>query len=349
MQTEPTLQTIADMIGLSRSTVSRALRNDPMQSRKTCERVQKLAQEIGYRPSPMVSALMSQLKRTRRTSSTATIGIIDMYPEKEGWKQWRSLPPFIEGCKTRAAAFNYKLESFWLGHPRLSPKRLNTILTSRGIRGIVVIPMFDMNASLDMDISQFACATMGYSVKSPLMHRAARDFTKDISIAIGKLVDLGYKKIGLAIPSHIEHLNEFHWSAGLLTYQQGIPKTRRVPILLSSFFHTREGLAQAFQEFETWYYKHKPDVIISYHDYVPKFLKKLGQIIPGNVGYVDIIHMDTSKKRAGIHLDGHHVGAATVDLVIDQINRNEQGEPEFAKQILVHGTWIDGKTVTPQT
>ena len=83
MDRDPTLQTIADIAGLSRSTVSRALRNDPMQSRKTCEKVQQIAEEIGYRPSPMVSALMTQLKRGRKSQRTATIGLIDLFDEKE--------------------------------------------------------------------------------------------------------------------------------------------------------------------------------------------------------------------------------------------------------------------------
>ena len=349
MQTEPTLQTIADMTGLSRSTVSRAMRNDPMQSRKTCERVQKLAQEIGYRPSPMVSALMSQLKRTRKTTTTGIIGLIDLFPEKNGWKKWRSLPPFIEGCKSRAEAYNYKLEHFWLGQPDLTPKRLYTILRSRGIIGLVVIPMFEMNAHMDMDITHFACATMGYSVKSPQMHRAARDYTKDIKIAIEKLSRLGYKRLGLVVPSQIEHLNEFHWSAGLLTYQQSIPKTRRIPVLMTSFFHENKGLKQAKSEFKEWYLKNKPDVILSYHDYVPKFLKQLGRSIPKDVGYVDLMHIKPDANFAGIHLDGQHVGGATIDLVIDQINRNEQGEPDFAKLTLVHGSWLDGDSVREQS
>lgn len=345
---QPTLQTIADLTGLSRSTVSRALRNDPMQSRDTCKHVQKVAQEIGYRPSPMVSALMSQLKRTRKTQTTGTIGMIDLFPEKNGWKKWKSLPPFVQGCRERAEGFNYKLDYFWLGQPDLTPKRLNTILRTRGIIALIVLPQFEMNARMDMDISRFACATMGYSVKSPQMHRAARDYTKDITIAINKLTDLGYNRIGLAIPSHIEHLNECHWSAGLLTYQQGIPKKNQIPILLSSFFHSDEGLKAAYSEFRIWFEKYKPDVVLSYHEFVPKFLRRMKVSIPKEVGYVDLIHMHPDDEMAGVYLDGKHVGAATVDLVIDQINRNEQGEPDYAKLTLVHGVWQDGNTVEPQ-
>ncbi len=348
METEPTLQTIADLAGISRSTASRALRNDPMQSRKTCEKVQRIAKEIGYRPSPMVSALMSQLKRTRTTQATGTIGLIDLFPEKDGWKEWRSLRPLIDGCHQRAAEFNYKLETFWLGQPGLTSKRLTTILRSRGIIGLVFIPPVGFKDHMDMDLSRFACATMGYSLKSPPMHRAARHFIKDISIAIEKLKEMGYKKLGLAIPSEIEHLNECHWSAGMLTYQQRVPRYRRVPILLTSLFHLKEGEKAAFKEFEQWFDKHQPDVVLSYHKFVPRFLKRMGVSIPDEVGYVDINHMNPDDGVAGVYLDARKIGAATIDLVIDQINRNEQGIPDLAKLTLAHGEWQDGNTISRQ-
>ena len=118
---------------------------------------------------------------------------------------------------------------------------------------------------------------------------------------------------------------------------------------MTSFFHENTGLKQAKSEFKEWYLKNKPDVILSYHDYVPKFLKQLGRSIPKDVGYVDLMHIKPDAKFAGIHLDGQHVGYATFDLVFDQINRNEKGEPDFAKLTLVYGSWLDGDSVREQS
>lgn len=64
----PTLQDIADVLKLSKSTVSRALSGDPRVAESTRARVSSLAQHMGYRPNVTARALA-----TRRTN---TIGLV---------------------------------------------------------------------------------------------------------------------------------------------------------------------------------------------------------------------------------------------------------------------------------
>jgi DNA-binding LacI/PurR family transcriptional regulator len=53
-----TLQDLADSLGVARSTVSRALREDPQISQAMRSKVQRLAAEVGYRPNAAALALM---------------------------------------------------------------------------------------------------------------------------------------------------------------------------------------------------------------------------------------------------------------------------------------------------
>ncbi|MEM9158175.1 MAG: LacI family DNA-binding transcriptional regulator, partial [Verrucomicrobiota bacterium] len=53
----PTLKTVAKLAGVSEATASRALSNHPRHSKKTCERIQKIAQEIGYTRHPFISVM----------------------------------------------------------------------------------------------------------------------------------------------------------------------------------------------------------------------------------------------------------------------------------------------------
>lgn len=64
----PTIKTIADELGISISTVSRALHNNPRIGLKTREEVLKIAKRLNYTPNPL--ALNLQQKKTR------TIGVI---------------------------------------------------------------------------------------------------------------------------------------------------------------------------------------------------------------------------------------------------------------------------------
>ena len=63
----PTLQDMASILNLSKSTVSRALAGDPRVAEVTRHRILTLAQQIGYRPNPVARGLA-----TRRTN---TIGL----------------------------------------------------------------------------------------------------------------------------------------------------------------------------------------------------------------------------------------------------------------------------------
>ena len=54
---QPTLQDLADELGVARSTVSRALRDDPQISQATRGRVQRRAHAIGYHPNAAARAL----------------------------------------------------------------------------------------------------------------------------------------------------------------------------------------------------------------------------------------------------------------------------------------------------
>ena len=54
---------IAQRLGVAPSTVSRALRDDPRISAAVREQVRGIAGELGYRPNPLVSALMAHRRR----------------------------------------------------------------------------------------------------------------------------------------------------------------------------------------------------------------------------------------------------------------------------------------------
>ena len=69
---QPTMQQIADLVGCSRMAVSLALRNSPKISTVTIARIRKVAEEVGYRPNPMVSALMTQLRHGRTVKRPTT-------------------------------------------------------------------------------------------------------------------------------------------------------------------------------------------------------------------------------------------------------------------------------------
>src|SRR5687767_11084669 len=72
----PSLEQIAKRAGVSRSTVSRVMRNDPRISAATARRVREAAKDLDYRPNPLLSTLMERVRVGRNVSYQGTIGVV---------------------------------------------------------------------------------------------------------------------------------------------------------------------------------------------------------------------------------------------------------------------------------
>src|SRR5512140_818827 len=81
----PSLQEIARRAGVSRSTVSRVMRNDPRISPATAARVQAAARELNYRPNPLLSTLMERVRVGSDISYQGTLAIVS---DKEDAARW---------------------------------------------------------------------------------------------------------------------------------------------------------------------------------------------------------------------------------------------------------------------
>jgi LacI family transcriptional regulator len=135
------MEDIARAAGVSRSTVSRALRNDPRLKRETCERVKKIAADLGYRPNPFVATLMADLQRKRQPTASSAFAFVTAYPSREGWRRQNpSFLDYFEGARERAASQGYVLETFWLREPGMTAERFSRMLYTRNIRGLLIPP-----------------------------------------------------------------------------------------------------------------------------------------------------------------------------------------------------------------
>src|SRR5947209_15920972 len=93
-----TLRDIAAKAGVSVMTVSRALRNHPNLASDTRARILQLADRLGYRPNPMVSALMRYRGAGRRAPAELALGFITNFDTRDGWKKSLLHREFFNGA-----------------------------------------------------------------------------------------------------------------------------------------------------------------------------------------------------------------------------------------------------------
>lgn len=81
-----TMQDVARASGYSRAAVSMALRGDRSIPEATRNRIRAVADRLGYRPSPLVAALMSRRRKGRTVSgATTAIAYLTSHPPENPW------------------------------------------------------------------------------------------------------------------------------------------------------------------------------------------------------------------------------------------------------------------------
>ncbi len=340
MESRPTLQHIADAAGVGKSTVSLALRNDPRLLEETRQRIQVIAEKLGYRANPTVAALMAQLRASRTQKFQATLGLINASGERDKLSEFQTFRDWVAGSTLRGNQLGYSLDEFWLWEPDIDAKRLATILNSRGIRGLIITGVLE-NGLLPTAFSpiwtQFACVVVGVRTTRPKLHCASNDQYATSLDSFNEAISLGYRRPGLVIERKVDENLNGRFSAGFFMGQLQLPKSERIPSL--------DFNREAPEAFANWFREHQPDVIITLHAELKDWLSATKVDVPGEVG---LIHLDRTAdlpEWAGMNQNNEHVGVAALDMLVGALHRSEFGIPSFAKSMMIESDWVPGATI----
>jgi DNA-binding LacI/PurR family transcriptional regulator len=340
MAASRSLQDIADRVGLHRTTVSLALRNDPRIAPETRERIQAAARQLGYRPNPLVVALMKARRSGLRTA-TETIAYLTAYPTRDGWREKHSgRADMFTAAQARASELGFALRDFWVAQPGLTPARTRQILQSRGVRGVVVgrLPL-GMHA-LEFDFREFSAISAEPGLHEPRLHMAGFDHFAAGEFAMEGLLALGYRRIALVFPRGDQGFPfvRRRWLGGYLAQQTRLKQRDRLPPL-----HYAPDVEARFPR---WLRQWKPDAIITPDAaMLEEWLKRMGLSAPADLGLVEIILHHPPGRFAGIRHHAHLVGQRAVSAVIEMMLRQECGVPAVREEYLIPGDWEDGPSV----
>lgn len=328
-----TLSDIALRAGVSRMTVSLALRNDPRTARATRERIQQLAREMNYRPSPLISTLMTSVRLKRNAARKTVIAFVA--DQRSGREP--TFRQYLQGARARATELGFKLDLFTYGAGQMTTQRLDSILYARGVVGVIVAPLFEPGKALEIDWQRYAVTALGYSMRSPGLHRVVNHQFQSITAALDRLSALGYRRPGLALNKPDDERVFHNWVAGYLT--QGYLHAARAyppPFITDQWNRTAFG---------RWFKKHRPDVVVALKGDVLPWIEACGAKVPQRVGFAILNWEPESGTIAGIDQNSLGVGAGAVDVTVAQLHANERGTVASPKITLIEGRWRDGHTV----
>jgi LacI family transcriptional regulator len=328
-----TMQHVADAVGLTRAAVSLALRRHRSIPAATQARVLEAAKKLGYRPNPLVSALMGYHLRLKSGGPHLTLAYVTSHPPEDPWRGYSAYVQMFEGASERAEQLGCRLEEFRLGDGRMTPARLRDVLRARGIPGLLVAPLPGDQTVFPLDMSDFSAVGLGFSVNHPVIMRVACDLYPLGRLAVLRCADLGYRRIGLAVSWEMSLRLEHRLLAG---FRQGLfdvgLEGRVTPLLPPQ--------TASFASFiGDWCQREKPDVVI-----FGTFDQSCLRALPLEIGCVVVSTENEEYAFSGTSQDLRGVGAIAVEQLLVQLQHNTTGPLPEPRDYLLRGKWVAGRS-----
>jgi LacI family transcriptional regulator len=333
----PTLRTLARSLGLSRTTVSDALRGSPRVNPDTVARVREAAKAAGYERNPLTGAVMSLLRRSRGQNFRGVLAAIEMVEPDRPDHVVRYNESLMQGIAERANDLGFKVERFEIGPHGMRLSRLDTILHARGIQGLVVLPASGFPDLSSLSWGRYTAVYADYFIDHPSLHCVCSDHYRSMVGLLHELHTRGYRRPGLFMDIQLDERLQFRWEGAFLALQKYLPKIRAVPAL------RRRSITRA--DFETWFKKYDPDVVLGHIPDAMSWMKSCGAKIPKTHAFVCLNSLRTTDDCATLDLQTPRLGARCAELVIAQLLHNEFGVPEQPSLTTIPAKLREGPTL----
>jgi LacI family transcriptional regulator len=336
----PTLRSLAAKLGVSRTTISEALRGSPRVLPATAKRILAAAEAAGYQRNPLAGAVMSELRRSRGGLYRGLLAIIGVEEPDRPHYAVKFHDELVRGAKERANELGFKVERFTAGEHSMRQQRLDQILHARGIAGVLLLPTWRDPDFLKIDWSHYAGVYLDYHIERPALRCICCDHFRSMFTALQRLHELGYRRPGVVLPRQHDERLQHRWMGAF----QASPHTQHHPDAVPTLFAERiesDG-------FTAWFRHHQPDVVLSHVVEIIDWMKAGGARVPQTHGFfcLNLVHAD--RACAGLDLQPALIGGQGAEIVIAQLHRNERGIPATYSLTTLPAKWVDGPTLRPQ-
>jgi LacI family transcriptional regulator/LacI family repressor for deo operon, udp, cdd, tsx, nupC, and nupG len=312
------IKDIAQLAGVSPSTVSRALHDHPRISQETKTRIRQLARELGYTPSLPARSLV--------TRHTATIGMVITTASDP------FLAGLVQGVEETAERNGYSV--FLSSSYRNAERELEVVrsLQERRASGIIITgsqiddDYLEMSDLFPLPIVLINCRTYPYSVYSDKLSGARQ--------AIEYLVQLGHRRIAFigGPPSRRSRFERFNGYRQVLE-EKGVP-------LDDSLVLEGEGtLASGVKAAEQMLAMSRPPTAsFCFNDLTAigliRGLQQAEANVPRDYSVVGFDDLEMASyycpPLTTVHQPTHHLGQRAINMLLELI----QGEPNIRSERL---------------
>ena len=329
------LRQLADHLGLSHATVSEALRDSPRVKLATRQRVAAAALELGYRRNPLASALMGEMRRSRGAIFRGSVALLEtsapVSPSIRG-----SCDPLVRGAMRQAEAMGFTVDRVRLDRQGCHPTRIADIFAARGIRGVLALPGLHADEAGLIDWSQVTTVIAGEPWDEAPFHAVGVGGSAAVWQALRRLATIGYRRPGLVLDPALGARRLREDTAAYFAYYHGEGKTAEMADRVVSAPDVT-GI-----HFTTWLRRHACDVLFAQTSAI---LEQLRAALPSGDAAPALCCLDlegVATPCAGVDLRHEAVGLRAMELLIEQVLKNERGIPTVPSITRVAPRWIPG-------
>lgn len=336
----PTLRSLAKELGISRTTVSDALRGSPRVKAATVTRVRAAAAAAGYVRNPLTGTVMSLLRRSSGQEFRGVIGALEMVAAEPSPHAVRYSDALMVGIHRRAAEVGFKVEKFEIGPAGVTLKRLDTILLTRGIQALILLPSAGFPDFSALTWSRYTGVYTDYFIDHPPLHCVCSDHYRSMVALLQTLHSRGYRRPGLFMEVPIDERLQYRWEGAFIAMQSYLPDIGNVPPLLFRGAVKRDELL-------SWFHEYKPDVIFGHETEALRWLRAAGVKVPAQAAFVCLNSLRAPAGCAALDFQADQLGSRATALVTAQLLHNEFGVPEEPSLTTISARWVEGETILP--
>jgi LacI family transcriptional regulator len=337
MNQRPHLQQIAELLGVSKMTVSRALREGTPVAAELRAKIREAAARLGYQTDSRISELMSEIRKSRESGYRETLGFVWTHQSVKNTRSF--FQEGFEGAQTRAEILGYKLDEFHLKDEALSGRALSRILYSRGIRGVIIAAPVDQRCYPHMwlEWKKFCCVLIGRSMANAGLARVQHDHFSGTVHILRHLRRLHYERIGLVLAHSMDERSLRQVRSAFLGFHPSSSLDAAKLIYTGETFDAKS--------LRKWITQTKPNVVVSNFEEPFPTAKQLQSVLPKSVALASLNWSSTQPDIAGIMQQRSFMGEEAIDLLARRLQQKRMGLDSLAPTVMIPGLWIDGASV----
>lgn len=337
-----TMTDVAREGNVHQTTVSLALRNDPRLPAATRARIRELAERMGYRPDPMLSAL--NFYRTSRAEAKARPSMALLVRARVKRSTFYCDDQILKGARRACERLGYRLVVFPVANADGEGPRLSRILRSRGITGLILATLDAGLHRLDMEWEHFSALCIESQHLGLSLHTVGNNQMAITRTAVRRIRELGYRRIGLCVGQSEEAALQKPFTGGYLLEMHAFPDLAPIPALVLDNGEDPDVPGRV----GAWVRTHRIDAVLSNWSSVPLLLAGAGLRVPEDVGVATLDYNPNRGAYAGIRQSHQIVAERAVEALSLLMKTNQTGLIAFPNVILVDGVWEDGPEMPPR-